>query len=73
MIVGDQRDRLVAQPGTGFHQSPAQVDVFTGAHALVETADVGEDVTSADDRSARHIRHCAVRDDRSLTPAEIER
>ena len=40
MVVGDQRDRLVAQPGADLDQPPAQIDVLAGLHGLVEPADV---------------------------------
>ena len=39
MVVGDQCDGFVAQPGAGFDQPPAEVDVFSGLQGLVESAD----------------------------------
>ena len=38
MIVADQRDGLIPQPGPRFDESPAQVDVLTRPQGLVEPA-----------------------------------
>ncbi len=40
MIVADEGDGLVAQPGARLDEPPAQVDVLAGLQGLVESADV---------------------------------
>ncbi|CKT07695.1 Uncharacterised protein [Mycobacterium tuberculosis] len=42
MVMGDQRNWLVAQPSTSLDEPPAQVDIFPGVHGLVEAADVAD-------------------------------
>ena len=73
VIVPDLGDRLVAQPGTGFDKSPAQIDVLAGVQGLVEAADVAQFGRAADDRRAGHIGDAGVRDDRGFALAKVQR
>ena len=66
-------DRLVAQPGTGLDQSPAQVDVLAGTHGLVEAADITQRRSATNDCGAGHVGNGGVRNHRSFAVTEIQR
>lgn len=73
MVVPDQGDGFVPQPGLGLDEAPAQVDVLTGPHRLVEPAQLVERGPPADDGGAGHIGHRAVGNDGSLAQTQVER
>ncbi len=73
MIMRHLGDRLVAQPGTGFDKSPAQIDILTGAQGFVEPANVTQCRSATNDRRAGHIGDAGVRNHRSLPLPEVQR
>ena len=56
IIMTHQRDGFITAAGTRLDQPPAQVDVLTGGHGLVEATDVAHGRAPADDGGAGHVR-----------------
>jgi hypothetical protein len=73
VIVSDEGDGFVPQPGPLLDQSPAQINVLAGLERLVESAQLLEHGGAADDRRTGDIRHGSVGNHRRFPQSEVQR